>query len=224
MKVLVVGGGGREHALAWKVAQSARVEEVLVAPGNAGTFREAKVRNVAVEATDIDGLAALARKEQVDLTIIGPEQPLVAGVTDRFDAAGLRCFGPTAAAARLEGSKAYTKSFLERHGIPTAASASFEDLEPALSYVRERGAPIVVKADGLAAGKGVILAHTVAEAETAVRTMLEQRDFGSAGATIVVEEFLTGEEASFIAMVDGTDILPLASSQDHKPGALHGSG
>jgi phosphoribosylamine--glycine ligase len=216
MKVLIVGGGGREHALAWKVAQSQHVREVLVAPGNAGTHREPKVRNVALRADDLAALLALAQDEHIDLTIVGPEQPLVAGITDRFEAAGLSCFGPTAAAARLEGSKAYCKDFLERHAIPTASSASFRELPPALAYIRERGAPIVVKADGLAAGKGVVIAQTVAEAEAAVTTMLEQRVFGSAGATVVLEEFLCGEEASFIAMVDGTDILPLASSQDHK--------
>ena len=216
MKILIVGGGGREHALAWKVAQSQHVNEVLVAPGNAGTHRETKVRNVAVKADDLAALLRLAQSERVDLTIVGPEQPLVAGITDRFEAAGLRCFGPTAAAARLEGSKAYTKDFLARHAIPTAASASFQELAPALAYIHDKGAPIVVKADGLAAGKGVIIAETVAEAEAAVATMLEQRVFGSAGATVVLEEFLRGEEASFIAMVDGTAVLPLASSQDHK--------
>ncbi len=216
MKILIVGGGGREHALAWKVAQSQRVNEVLVAPGNAGTHREAKVRNVAVRADDLAALLLLAQSERVDLTIVGPEQPLVAGITDRFEAAGLKCFGPTAAAAQLEGSKAYTKEFLARHAIPTAASASFQELAPALAYIHDKGAPIVVKADGLAAGKGVIIAETVAEAEAAVATMLEQRVFGSAGATVVLEEFLRGEETSFIAMVDGTAVLPLASSQDHK--------
>ena len=216
MKVLIVGGGGREHALAWKAAQSPRVREVLVAPGNAGTLREPNLRNVPVAAEDIDALVGLARDEGVDLTIVGPEQPLVEGIADRFDAEGLKCFGPRAAAARLEGSKAFTKDFLARHGIPTGAYAAFEALEPALDYVRAQRAPIVVKADGLAAGKGVIIARTVDEAEATVKTMLEQRTFGEAGARVVVEEFLEGEEASFIAMVDGTDIVPLASSQDHK--------
>jgi phosphoribosylamine--glycine ligase len=216
MKVLIVGGGGREHALAWKAAQSPKVSEVLVAPGNAGTLHEANVRNVPVEAENIDGLVQLARAEEVELTIVGPEQPLVDGIADRFDAEGLKCFGPRAAAARLEGSKAFTKDFLARHGIPTGAYAAFESLEPALEYVRAQGAPIVIKADGLAAGKGVIIADSVAEAEATVTTMLEQRAFGEAGARVVVEEFLQGEEASFIAMVDGTDIVPLASSQDHK--------
>ncbi|NNC63696.1 MAG: phosphoribosylamine--glycine ligase [Gammaproteobacteria bacterium] len=216
MKVLIVGGGGREHALAWKAAQSPEVSEVLVAPGNAGTLHEPNVRNVPVEAENIDGLVQLARAEEVELTIVGPEQPLVDGIADRFDAEGLKCFGPRAAAARLEGSKAFTKDFLARHGIPTGAYAAFESLEPALEYVRAQDTPIVIKADGLAAGKGVIIANTVAEAEAAVTTMLEQRAFGEAGARVVVEEFLQGEEASFIAMVDGTDIVPLASSQDHK--------
>lgn len=216
MKVLIVGGGGREHALAWKAAQSPLVREVLVAPGNAGTLREPNVRNVPVPAEDIDALVKLARDEGVELTIVGPEQPLVDGIADRFDAEGLKCFGPRASAARLEGSKAFTKDFLVRHGIPTGAYAEFDTLEPALEYVRAQGAPIVIKADGLAAGKGVIIAHSVAEAEETIATMLEQRAFGEAGARIVIEEFLRGEEASFIAMVDGTDIVPLASSQDHK--------
>ena len=216
MKVLVVGGGGREHALAWKAAQSPLVSEVLVAPGNAGTSTEPKTRNVPVDATDLDGLLALAESEQIALTIVGPEQPLVAGIVDRFEAADLKCFGPRAAAARLEGSKAFTKDFLARHDIPTAAYQTFEDVEPALDYIRANGAPIVLKADGLAAGKGVIVATTDQEAENAVRDMLEKNAFGAAGATVVVEEFLRGEEASFIAIVDGTEILPLATSQDHK--------
>ena len=221
MKVLVIGGGGREHALAWKLAQSARVDEVLVAPGNAGTAFEPKCRNVAVNATDIDGLLALAQREDITLTVVGPEQPLVAGVVDAFRARGLRIFGPTAAAARLEGSKAYAKEFLQRHGIPTAFYAVHTDVEAALDYVRARshesgGAPIVVKADGLAAGKGVVVAMTLAEAEAAVRDMLEGNAFGDAGARVVIEEFLDGEEASFISMVDGTHALPMATSQDHK--------
>ncbi|MEE8248928.1 MAG: phosphoribosylamine--glycine ligase, partial [Gammaproteobacteria bacterium] len=216
MKVLVVGGGGREHALAWKAAQSPLVSEVLVAPGNAGTSTEPKTRNVPVDATDLDGLLALAESEQIALTIVGPEQPLVAGIVDRFEAADLKCFGPRAAAARLEGSKAFTKDFLARYDIPTAAYQTFEDVEPALDYIRANGAPIVLKADGLAAGKGVIVAATDQEAENAVRDMLEKNAFGAAGATVVVEEFLLGEEASFIAIVDGTEILPLATSQDHK--------
>lgn len=216
MKVLVVGSGGREHALAWKCAQSKNVTEVIVAPGNAGTALEPKLRNAAVGAGDIDGLLALARSESVELTIIGPEIPLVAGVVDRFREQGLPCFGPTAEAAQLEGSKAFTKEFLKRHDIPTAAYQSFTELEPALAYIREQGAPIVVKADGLAAGKGVIVATTVAAAKKAATDMLSAGTFGDAGNRIVIEEFLEGEEASFIVMTDGKTILPLATSQDHK--------
>ncbi len=216
MKVLIIGSGGREHALAWKCAQSADVDEVIVAPGNAGTAREPGVRNVAVSADDIEALARLAADEQVALTIVGPEAPLVAGVVDRFAELGLPCFGPTAAAAQLEGSKAFTKDFLARHGIPTADYRNFSDLDDALAYIRERGAPIVIKADGLAAGKGVIVAQTLADAEQAATDMLAGGSFGEAGARIVVEEFLDGEEASFIVITDGTTILPLATSQDHK--------
>jgi phosphoribosylamine--glycine ligase len=216
MKVLIVGSGGREHALAWKCAQSELVDEVLVAPGNAGTAGEDKVRNVAVSADDIDALASLAQEVAAGLTIIGPEAPLVAGVVDRFVELGLPCFGPNARAAQLEGSKAFTKDFLARHTIPTAAYKNFSDLEPALAYIREQGAPIVIKADGLAAGKGVIVARTLAEAEQAATAMLAGGSFGAAGATIVVEEFLDGEEASFIVVTDGETILPLATSQDHK--------
>ncbi len=216
MKLLVIGSGGREHALAWKLAQSPRVEEVLVAPGNAGTAREARCRNVAVRADDLDGLLNLAEREGVDFTVVGPEGPLVAGLVDRFQAAGQLVFGPTAAAARLEGSKAFAKDFLARHGIPTAAYAVFDAVEPALAWLRARGAPIVVKADGLAAGKGVIVAQTLDEAEDAVRDMLAGNAFGAAGSRVVIEEFLAGEEASFIAMVDGRHVLPMATSQDHK--------
>ncbi len=216
MKVLVIGGGGREHALAWKAAQSPQVETVFVAPGNAGTAREPKVQNVAIGAEDIPALVDFARRENVDLTLVGPEAPLVAGVVDAFKAADLRCFGPQRGAARLEGSKAFTKDFLARHGIPTAAYANFTDVEPAIAYIREQGAPIVVKADGLAAGKGVILAQTEDEAIAAVRDMLAGNAFGEAGHRVVIEEFLTGEEASFIVMVDGEHILPMATSQDHK--------
>ncbi|MHC9085762.1 phosphoribosylamine--glycine ligase [Luteimonas sp. RIT-PG2_3] len=216
MKVLVIGSGGREHALAWKLAQSQRVDEVLVAPGNAGTATESKCRNVAIKVTDIDGLLQLARDEGVATTVVGPEVPLVAGVVDRFRAAGLRIFGPTAAAAQLEGSKAFAKAFLERHGIPTAWYAVHTDVDAALAYVRDKGAPIVVKADGLAAGKGVIVAMTLDEAEAAVRDMLSGNAFGDAGARVVIEEFLDGEEASFISMVDGRTALPMATSQDHK--------
>jgi phosphoribosylamine--glycine ligase len=215
MKVLVIGGGGREHALAWKAAQSPRVSEVLVAPGNAGTAREPKCRNLPVAAEDVPALVAAAQREGVALTIVGPEAPLVAGVVDAFAAAGLRCFGPRQAAAQLEGSKAYTKAFLSRHGIPTAAYARFTrgDFDPA--WIRAQRMPIVVKADGLAAGKGVIIAATADEAITTVEDMFAG-SFGTAGDTVVVEEFLEGEEASFIVMVDGEHVLPLATSQDHK--------
>ncbi|MGH8223710.1 MAG: phosphoribosylamine--glycine ligase [Woeseiaceae bacterium] len=216
MKVLIVGGGGREHALAWKCAQSAGVQEVIVAPGNAGTASEPRIRNVAVAADDVDGLLELAKSESVELTVVGPEVPLVAGIADRFQAKGLACFGPTAAAARLEGSKAYAKDFLKRHAIPTAAHRSFTRLDAALSCIRDRGAPIVIKADGLAAGKGVVVAATVAEAERAATDMLGNGRFGAAGARIVVEEYLDGEEASFIVLTDGRRVLPLATSQDHK--------
>ena len=215
-KVLVIGSGGREHALAWKLAQSPRVSEVIVAPGNAGTATEAGCRNAPVAVSDLDGLLQLARDEGVALTVVGPEGPLVAGVVDRFRAAGLRVFGPSAAAAQLEGSKAYAKDFLARHRIPTAFYSVFTQVEPALAYVRDKGAPIVVKADGLAAGKGVIVAMTLAEAEDAVRDMLSGNAFGEAGARVVIEEFLDGEEASFISMVDGRTALPMATSQDHK--------
>jgi phosphoribosylamine--glycine ligase len=216
MKVLVVGSGGREHALAWKCGQSDNVTQVLVAPGNAGTALEPKLKNVDVGAEDIDGILNLAIREAVGLTIIGPEVPLVAGIVDRFKERGLPCFGPTADAAQLEGSKTFTKEFLERHNIPTAAYKSFTELEPALEYIRAQGAPIVVKADGLAAGKGVIVATTTEQAEHAATDMLGARSFGDAGNLIVVEEFLQGEEVSFIVMTDGKTILPLATSQDHK--------
>jgi phosphoribosylamine--glycine ligase len=216
MKVLVIGSGGREHALAWKLAQSPRVDEVLVAPGNAGTANDDKCRNVDVKVTDIAGLLALVQREGVEVTVVGPEVPLVAGVVDRFREAGLRIFGPTAAAAQLEGSKAFAKDFLARHGIPTAFYSVFTDVDRALAYVRANGAPIVIKADGLAAGKGVIVAMTLEEAEAAVRDMLSGNAFGDAGARVVVEEFLEGEEASFISMVDGKTALPMATSQDHK--------
>jgi phosphoribosylamine--glycine ligase len=215
MKVLIVGSGGREHALAWKCAASPRVSEVLVAPGNAGTAREPKVRNVAVQATDSDGLVQLARAESVSLTIIGPEAPLVAGVVDAFERHGLRCFGPRQAPARLEGSKAFAKEFLRRHRIPTAASITVtrDNFDP--DAVRRQRAPIVVKASGLAAGKGVVIAQTAAEAVATVEEMLAGR-LGEAGREVVIEEFLEGEEASFIVMADGSHILPLATSQDHK--------
>jgi len=216
MKVLIIGSGGREHALAWRAAQSDQVDTVYVAPGNAGTALEQKVQNVAVSSDDIDGLLDFAGSQAIDLTIVGPEAPLVAGVVDRFSAAGLACFGPTAAAAQLEGSKAFAKDFMARHGIPTAAYGNFTDIDDAISFIHQHGAPIVVKADGLAAGKGVIIAQTIEEAETAVRDMLAGNAFGEAGHRVVVEEFLTGEEASFIVMADGEHILPLATSQDHK--------
>ncbi|RZA35419.1 MAG: phosphoribosylamine--glycine ligase [Lysobacteraceae bacterium] len=216
MKLLVIGSGGREHALAWKLAQSPRVSEVIIAPGNAGTATEAKCRNANVAVDNIEGLLTLARNAKVDVTLVGPEIPLVAGVVDRFREAGLRIFGPTAAAAQLEGSKAYAKDFLARHGIPTAFYAVFTEVEPALAYLRDKGAPIVVKADGLAAGKGVIVATTLQEAEDAVRDMLSGNAFGAAGGRVVIEEFLDGEEASFISMVDGVTALPMATSQDHK--------
>jgi phosphoribosylamine--glycine ligase len=215
MKVMVIGGGGREHALAWKLAQSPRVSEVVVAPGNAGTAREPRLRNVVADVKDVAGLLAIARTEAIDLTVVGPEVPLVAGVVDAFRAAGLRIFGPTAAAAQLEGSKAFAKAFLQRHRIPTAEYAVFTDLAPALAHVRARGAPIVVKADGLAAGKGVVVATTLAEAEAALMDMLGG-GLGGAGARVVIEEFMAGEEASYIVMSDGRHALPMATSQDHK--------
>ncbi len=217
MKVLIIGGGGREHALAWRAARSPRVERVLVAPGNAGTALEPKIENRPVAADDLPALVELARQEAVDLTIVGPEAPLVAGVVDTFREAGLACFGPSRACARLEGSKAFAKDFMARHAIPTADYQVFTEVEPALAYLRRRGAPIVVKADGLAAGKGVIVAQTLDEAERAVRDMLAGNAFGKAGHRVVIEDYLEGEEASFICLVDGDHILPMASSQDHKP-------
>ena len=216
MKVLIIGNGGREHALAWKAKQSPMVTRVFVAPGNAGTAHEGSIENVAIEATDIPALLDFAKAQQIGLTIVGPEAPLVKGVVDAFRAEGLAIFGPTAAAAQLEGSKAFAKDFLARHAIPTADYQNFTEVEPALAYLREKGAPIVIKADGLAAGKGVIVAMTLEEAEAAVRDMLSGNAFGDAGARVVIEEFLDGEEASFIVMVDGEHVLPMATSQDHK--------
>jgi phosphoribosylamine--glycine ligase len=216
MKVLVIGGGGREHALAWKLAQSPQVEKVYVAPGNAGTAHEKKCENVRIKADDVRGLLDFALGQGVGLTVVGPEQPLVLGVVDVFTQAGLKCFGPSRMAARLEGSKAFSKDFLKRHHIPTAEYQSFTQVEPALAYLQEKGTPIVVKADGLAAGKGVVVAATPAEAEAAVRDMLAGNAFGSAGSRVVIEEFLQGEEASFIVMADGEHALALATSQDHK--------
>jgi phosphoribosylamine--glycine ligase len=216
MKVLIVGGGGREHALAWKAAQSPRVRKVFVAPGNAGTAMEPGMENLAIAADDVAGLLAFAQGEGVALTIVGPEAPLVAGIVDDFRAAGLACFGPTREAARLEGSKAFCKDFLARHGIPTAQYRVFTDAGEAEDYIRRKGAPIVVKADGLAAGKGVIVARSEEEAIAAVTDMLAKNAFGNAGRRVVVEEFLQGEEASFIVMADGEHALPMATSQDHK--------
>ncbi|MBS4433110.1 phosphoribosylamine--glycine ligase [Pectobacterium punjabense] len=216
MNILVIGNGGREHALAWKAAQSPLVKQVYVAPGNAGTALEPALTNVDIAATDIPALVAFAQENHIDLTIVGPETPLVIGVVDAFQSAGLKIFGPTQGAAQLEGSKAFTKDFLARHNIPSAEYQNFTEVEPALAYVRSKGAPIVIKADGLAAGKGVIVAMTLQEAENAVQDMLAGNAFGDAGHRIVVEEFLDGEEASFIVMVDGKNVLPMATSQDHK--------
>ncbi|PJC85680.1 phosphoribosylamine--glycine ligase [Vibrio sp. HA2012] len=216
MNVLIIGAGGREHALGWKVAQNPNVGTVYVAPGNAGTALEPKLENVAIGVENIDALVAFAKEKHIELTIVGPEAPLVIGVVDAFREAGLPIFGPSKAAAQLEGSKAFTKDFLARHNIPTAAYANFTEIEPALAYVRQQGAPIVVKADGLAAGKGVIVAMTLEEAEDAIKDMLAGNAFGAAGSRVVVEEFLQGEEASFIVMVDGENVLPMATSQDHK--------
>ena len=216
MNILIVGGGGREHALAWKAAQSPNADTVYVAPGNAGTAGEPGIENVALDVMDFEALADFAVANDVGLTIIGPEAPLVGGVVNYFEARQLRCFGPSEGAAQLEGSKAFTKDFLARHKIPTGSYGNFTELEPALAYLREHGAPIVVKADGLAAGKGVIVAETVQQAEDAVTDMLSGNAFGDAGCRVVIEEFLPGEEASFIVMVDGEHVLPMATSQDHK--------
>ncbi|GAB4361853.1 MAG: phosphoribosylamine--glycine ligase [Methylohalobius crimeensis] len=217
MKVLIIGGGGREHAFAWKMAHSAKVEKVYVAPGNAGTALEPKVENVALPAEDLSGLADFAREEKIDLTVVGPEAPLVAGVVDLFQTRGLPCFGPSQAAARLEGSKAFCKDFMQRHRIPTAAYATFTEAEAAVDYIRSQGTPIVIKADGLAAGKGVVIARSESEAIEAVRRMMAKGVFGEAGRRVVIEEFLEGEEASFMVMADGENVLALATSQDHKP-------
>ncbi|UTA48623.1 phosphoribosylamine--glycine ligase [Simiduia sp. 21SJ11W-1] len=216
MNILVIGAGGREHALAWKAAQNPDVKKVFVAPGNAGTEIDAKLENVAIGVSEFEKLATFAKANDVQLTIVGPEAPLVDGIVDYFSEQGLRCFGPSKGAAQLEGSKAFTKDFLARHNIPTARYQNFTEVEPALAYLREMGAPIVVKADGLAAGKGVIVAETLAQAEDAVRDMLSGNAFGDAGCRVVIEEFLTGEEASFIVLVDGKNVLPMATSQDHK--------
>ncbi|MGB4858219.1 MAG: phosphoribosylamine--glycine ligase [Dokdonella sp.] len=216
MRILVIGSGGREHALAWRLGLSPKVEQVFVAPGNPGTAAEPKLRNIAIAANDTNALLAFARDNAIDLTVVGPEGPLVNGIVDRFNEAGLRCFGPTAAAAQLEGSKAYAKDFLARHNIPTAHYAVFDELAPALAHVRECGAPIVIKADGLAAGKGVVVAMDLAEAETALHDMLGNKSFGDASSRVVIEEFLVGEEASYIVICDGKCALPMATSQDHK--------
>jgi phosphoribosylamine--glycine ligase len=216
MNVLVIGSGGREHALAWKAAQSAQVEKVFVAPGNAGTATENKVENVAISVGETQALIDFTKTQNITLTIVGPEQPLVDGVVDAFQAEGLTIFGPSAKASQLEGSKAFTKDFLARNDIPTGWYENFTEIEPALAYVREKGAPIVVKADGLAAGKGVIVAMTLTEAEDAIQDMLAGNAFGDAGHRVVIEEFLDGEEASFIVMVDGKNVLAMATSQDHK--------
>ena len=216
MKTLVIGSGGREHALAWKLAQDSNVDVVYVAPGNAGTAQEAKCENLPIGVGELEALAEFAQDNDIALTLVGPEAPLVEGVVDLFESKGLPIFGPTQAAAELEGSKAFTKDFLARHNIPTAAYQNFTEIEPALAYCETLGAPLVVKADGLAAGKGVIIANTVAEAQEAVKDMLAGNAFGEAGHRVVVEEFLAGEEASFICMVDGLDVLPMATSQDHK--------
>ncbi|KWU00301.1 phosphoribosylamine--glycine ligase [Vibrio toranzoniae] len=216
MNVLIIGAGGREHALGWKAAQNPNVETVFIAPGNAGTALEPKLENVNIGVEDIAGLIAFAQEKKIELTIVGPEAPLVIGVVDAFREVGLPIFGPTQAAAQLEGSKAFTKDFLARHDIPTGYYANFTEIDPAIAYVREQGAPIVVKADGLAAGKGVIVAMTLEEAEDAIKDMLAGNAFGEAGSRVVIEEFLEGEEASFIVMVDGSSVLPMATSQDHK--------
>ena len=216
MKILVIGGGGREHALAWKAAQSPTVDRVYVAPGNAGTAREPTLENVAIDVEDVDALVDIARRNAIELTIVGPEATLLLVVVDAFDAAGLKCYGPTQRAAQLEGSKSFTKDFLARHGIPTADYATFTELQPALDYLSDKGAPIVIKADGLAAGKGVIVAMDPVTAEDAVRDMLAGNVFGEAGHRVVIEEYLDGEEASFIVMADGHHVLPMATSQDHK--------
>ncbi len=216
MKVLVIGGGGREHALAWKAAQSDQVDIVYVTPGNAGTATENKCENVAIGAEDIAALKAFAKKENIDLTIVGPEAPLCAGIVDEFQQAGLVCFGPTKAGAILEGSKSFSKDFLKRHNIPTAEYDVFTEVEPAIEYIKSKPIPIVIKADGLAAGKGVVIAESEEEAINSVNDMLSGNKFGEAGHRVVIEEFMQGEEASFIVMSDGENVLPLASSQDHK--------
>ncbi len=216
MKLLIIGGGGREHALAWKSAQSNLVDKVYIAPGNAGSALESGVENIDIGAEDIESLLGFAESHAIDLTIVGPEAPLVAGIVNRFEAAGLTIFGPSSGAAQLEGSKTFTKEFLQRHQIPSAAYQSFTDLEAACAYAKQQALPIVIKADGLAAGKGVIIAHSHAEAEATIRDMLDSNRFGEAGHRVVIEDFLVGEEASYICIVDGEQVLSMASSQDHK--------
>ncbi|QCU90744.1 phosphoribosylamine--glycine ligase [Thiomicrorhabdus sediminis] len=216
MNVLIIGSGGREHALAWKTAQSTKVSQVFVAPGNAGTALEENLTNVDIAVDDIQGLVDFAKSNAIDLAIVGPEVPLVLGVVDAFTEAGLKCFGPTAGAAQLEGSKAFSKDFLAKHNIPTAAYEVFTEIAPAHAYLEKMGVPIVIKADGLAAGKGVILADTMEQAKEAVSDMLAGNKFGDAGSRVVIEEFLVGEEASFIVMADGKNVVPMATSQDHK--------
>ena len=216
MNILIIGNGGREHALAWKVRQSPLADKVFVAPGNAGTALEEGIENVAISGTDLTALVQFAQQNQIGLTIVGPEAPLVAGVVDAFRTNGLKIFGPTQTAAQLEGSKSFAKDFLTRHKIPTAEYQNFTEVEPALAYLHEKGVPIVIKADGLAAGKGVIVAMTMQEAEETVKDMLSGNAFGNAGSRVVIEEFLDGEEASFIVMVDGKNVEPMATSQDHK--------
>ena len=216
MKLLIIGGGGREHALAWKSAQSNLVDKVYIAPGNAGSALEGGVENIDIGAEDIESLLGFAESHAIDLTIVGPEAPLVAGIVNRFEAAGLTIFGPSSGAAQLEGSKTFTKEFLQRHHIPSAAYQSFTDLEAACAYAKQQALPIVIKADGLAAGKGVIIAHSHAEADATIRDMLDSNRFGEAGHRVVIEDFLVGEEASYICIVDGEQVLSMASSQDHK--------
>ena len=216
MEILIIGNGGREHAFAWKCSQSKKVTQIYVAPGNGGTAKEEKVKNINIDAEDIENLLAFAKEKNIALTIVGPEAPLVLGIVDKFNAAGLPCFGPNAKAAQLEGSKSFTKDFLLRHNIPTAEYACFSELNLAIAYIKSRGAPIVVKADGLAAGKGVFVAMTVDDAITAAKDILGDKSFGSAGSKIVIEEFLVGEEASYIVVTDGTEVISLATSQDHK--------
>jgi phosphoribosylamine---glycine ligase len=216
VKVLVTGSGGREHALAWRIVQSAQVEKVFVAPGNAGTALDDGLENIAIGPMDFDDLIAFAKEEDIDLTVVGPEDPLVEGVVDAFSSAGLRCFGPSKLAAQLEGSKSFTKAFLEKYNIPTGSYEAFEEPEAAIAYIRDDQPPFVIKADGLAAGKGVVIAQDHAEAEVTIRDMLSGNLLGGAGSRIVIEEFLTGEEASFIVIADGENFLPFASSQDHK--------